>query len=237
VVFSGAMLVMKTRLGVPDQPEVRFSVDDDGLPSEAIDHVVGMLEELVRRGRRISPGQHIQIGWYVVKAVRGDDGCLVLLEPDGSSLPLQFKDGITDTLRQMLLQLWHADSYKIPRDLLQIPSIQQSCLVCHGLTASKGLLLSRSEPSDAMDSGWFVGCDDRAHDHNAPGNLTRISLYDAFVRKPGISPWIGFPLDSLIRLADGEHPEVFIGELECPLQKESFVDRVLHRGAPHGPVS
>ena len=230
------MLLMKTRFNQPGQPEVQFTVEEEGLPRESIDHVVGMFEEIVRRGGSIAPGQHIQLGWSLVKAIDSQTGCLSLVEPDGVSIPLQFKDGLTDALRQMLLQLWHADSFQIPRESLELPSIQDAAIACARLSAGDDLVMSRSEPAGKHDSGWFIGCGDRAHDHHDPRELVRMSLYHAFTRQPKIAPWAGFPVGTTVRLAPGEHPQVFIGEHECTLVPESFLDQALHapgRGHSH----
>lgn len=225
------MFRMRTRFEKPGQKEIEFNVDLEGLPREAAEHIVAMFEDLVKSGREITAGQHVQVGWSFVRVVDAGDGTLTLLEPDGSTLPMQFQDGITETVRQMLLQLWHADSYDFPRDKLNLPTVQHSAVACNRYPAAEGLILSRATPRDPMDSGWFVGCGFRSHDHNDPGELSRVSLYEIFTWQPKIAAWMGFPISSMILLSPGEHPHVFVAEQECVLVEGSYLDRAMHQEA------
>ena len=50
--------------------------------------------------------------------------------------------------------------------------------------------MTRSDPTDSADSGWFVGCLADDHDHQQPANLTRVSLYEAFLRQPAIQGFL-----------------------------------------------
>lgn len=66
--------------------------------------------------------------------------------------------------------------------------------------------MHRMNPSDNLDTGWFLGCTNREHDHDSPPNLRRISLYEAMVkREPSIVPFFGLPTDTKITF-DGRIP-------------------------------
>jgi hypothetical protein len=218
-----------TRCSRAGQREIGFEVDSV-IPEHSAQHVVAMVEGLVNGGAVISDGQTIQLGWMILQVVSQADGSLELHEPDGLVIPIRFKPNITLAVSHMMWQLWHADSYAIPRDTLDIPSILTSAIVCSAYSGSDGLLLTRAEKSDEMDSGWFIGCTDPLHDHNDVANLKRESLYQTFIHRPGIAPWMTFPTGSSVLLKpDQGSPIVCFGDVECTLIEGSFVDVSLAR--------
>jgi len=76
---------------------------------------------------------------------------------------MKFVPGITQTLRQMMLQLFFLDSLGIAREEMKLPSVRQSAVVCKRYKAAKGLVLSRGPAQAQRDSGWLIGCLDEDH--------------------------------------------------------------------------
>lgn len=219
----------------PGQPEISIDVDLNEIPQRPVDHLVQTIEEMIRSGVAIGDEHTIQLGWSLLRVTREQDGSLSLYEPDGASVPMQFKRGITESVRQMLVQLWHVDSYGLERDTIALPSVLHSVIACRHLDLGEGAFLARSAPADAYDSGWFVGCHDVHHNHSEVANLTRISLYEAFLKKPRIAPWIAFPVTTTVLLAPGEHPKVTVGDQQIELVPGSFVDQALHESVKVSP--
>lgn len=85
--------------------------------------------------------------------------------------------------------------------------------------------MHRTPPSDSLDTGWFLGCTNREHDHNSLPNLRRISLYEAMVKhQSGIVLFLGLPTDIKV---------IFKGEVpifkKCDKELSILPDSYLHR--------
>lgn len=212
----------------PGQPEISIDVDLDVIPQKPVEHLVQSIEEMIRAGAKIGDQHTIQLGWTLLRVETEQDGSLSLYEPDGKSVPMQFRRGITESVKQMLVQLWYLDSYGLDRESIALPTIRQSVIACTRLAEGAGLFLARSAPGDALDSGWFAACDDPEHNHNEAANLERRSLYEAFIAKPVLAPWVAFPVTTTVLLSPGAHPRVTLMDEPCELVKGSFVDQSLH---------
>ena len=91
--------------------------------------------------------------------------------------------------------------------------MRQSAIICTRLGQKDGLVMERTEPSDA-DSGWFFGCREKDHEHNEVAELQHISLYEAAVRyAPQVVPYLALPQGALIGVSEGMHTIFQDGEL------------------------
>jgi hypothetical protein len=79
-----------------------------------------------------------------------------------TSIPVQWFDGVTQTLAQLRRQKDVCESVLETRSLC-FPSMRQSAIICNQFGRKPGFVSDRAEPS-ASDSGWFCGCDHQ-HDH------------------------------------------------------------------------
>jgi hypothetical protein len=96
------------------------------------------------------------------------------------------------TLLHLFLQKSVAESLDLV-DEMNIPSLGQSAIACTQFGASEKFVMDRALPKGA-DSGWFLGCADRTHDHQRVENLQRVSLYEAAVRRSDkIIQFLGLP--------------------------------------------
>jgi hypothetical protein len=150
------------------------------------------LEEAVAGGSRFAPEQTVQIGWSVCMVRAREDGTLALFEPDFQSMPVQFVDLVANTLFHLLLQKYVAESLGMS-DAIDIPSLQQSAIVCSNFGKTKGFVMSR-EKEEGHASGWFFGCADPSHHHNSADTLRLVSLYEAAVgHEAQVIPYLGLP--------------------------------------------
>ena len=95
-----------------------------------------------------------------------------------------------------MLQVFMLDSVSL-RQQMQMPSVVQSLIACTRYSAPNFIMV-RSDPTQERDSGWFVGCLDKDHDHNDTANLQCISLYEAYLNQRGIQGFVAFPSGIMI---------------------------------------
>src|SRR5262249_32965011 len=117
------------------------------------------------------------------------------------SMPAVFVDSVSNTLLHLLLQKYASESLGVESEMV-LPSFRQSAIICTHFKKGKDILLSRTEPK-GNDSGWFFGCLYPDHDHQATGNLQRVSLYEAAVSVDDrIIPYLGLPAGIEVHLND-----------------------------------
>ena len=173
-------------------PEFRLWFDTEGTIVSDVHWLLETLEALVALGHRHADGESFQVGWIVCLLRETAESELSLLEPDMGHLPVQWRDSVTHTLLHLRLQRDTFASYFSSADP-SFPSMVESRLVCSRLDATTMPMLSRFDPA-GHDSGWWFGCADPAHDHNDPGELRRVSLFEAIVTVNACPlPWLAMP--------------------------------------------
>ena len=91
--------------------------------------------------------------------------------------------------------------------------------------------MSRSKGSNERDSGWFLGCRDDGHDHNAAGNLRCVSLYEAYLGQRGIEGFVSFPAGAIV-VVDRKNGVTILNKGEpLGIVPGSFLDTWLRRSA------
>ena len=217
-------------------PEFVLEADEAHVPAIYLENVAQTVQRMVAQGSVFRAGETFQIGWMLTRVESyGSAGNpartdrLTLFEPDMKAMPIRFVPGITETLRQMMLQLFMLDSVSL-RAEIDLPTVQQSLVACTRY-AEPAFYLSRSEPTDPNDSGWFVGCLADDHDHHQPANLTRVSAYEAFLRQPAIQGFLAFPRESLIAIDPRAGVRIYRGERELQVEAGSFLDAWTKRHA------
>jgi hypothetical protein len=84
--------------------------------------------------------------------------------------------------------------------------------------------MSRSEGTNERDSGWFVGCRDHGHDHNDPGNLRCLSLYEAYLGQRGIQGFVTFPAGATVVIERKNGVTIFNEGEPLRIVRGSFLD-------------
>lgn len=154
--------------------------------------LIGYFENAVKSGTKFKPGQTVQLGWATLRLTQREDGTLGVLEPD-----LKHELKWTESVDQSLFETWRqkevleslglSDRADFPRQALQ-------AIVCSRVWESTGFLMGRAEASAPTDSGWFIGCMDEAHDHQATEALTVIPLIELAVRLPPLAQFLALPV-------------------------------------------
>jgi hypothetical protein len=200
-----------------------LELEDCGIPEGHVQAVVKNIEDMVAAGSVFEPGETLQVGWMVTQVQRYDATHLTLVEPDLKSLPVSYTAGVTQTLRHLSLQVFMLESVLSAEDM-HATSMLQSVVVCRNYDQSLDFFFDRRTPGDESDSGWFIGCLNKDHDHGEVENLRKTSLYEVLVRQPGIRSFALFPVGTTVIGRDGKHPQVFKeGEL-LPVRDGSLLD-------------
>jgi hypothetical protein len=225
------MELVTTECSEHDHPEVVITFDDTGIPEETGRVLVRTIEQMVAEGSVFRPGESFAIGWMIAEIAEAGEGRLTLREPDLDTAPLEYRDGVTETLRHKMIQVFSGDSYGIERDRLVIPTINQLAIACEKVPESSALLLARNDSSDPDDSGWFALCTDEDHDHEDTGNIGVVPLHELARVRPEIIAWMMFPTGTTLLLEPEEAPLVMLDDVALELVEGSFVDQMLrHQG-------
>lgn len=183
-----------------------------------------LLQDMASSGSRFEPGQTMQAGWSVVRFELADDGVLEFREPDFRSMPVKWVPGLSTTLVHLALHKEIVESV-LPVEELAIPGMRQSCVACSRIGIEPGFYMDRSDPR-GEDSGWFFGCLKQDHDHQAPANLIKMSLYEIVVRRIRAAlPFLAMPLGSLVLLDLGRR-SVSRYDLELEPKPGSLLSRM-----------
>ncbi len=172
-------------------PEFHLKYNSRKVLERDVAWLVRYLENAVVSGEEYAHGNTLQVGWVVVQIREvGASGRLSVFEPDFKGLPIRFTESVTSSLWHLRLQLGAVESLGLQADF---PNSRQSALCCSRLGVAGSDIFLRRDGSEGNDSGWFVGCADSGHDHNEPGNLKRLSLYELVCRYYSVVDFLAFP--------------------------------------------
>ena len=203
-------------------PEFVLEADDAQVPPIYLENVAQTVQKLVAAGSVFRPGETFQIGGVLTRVEPAGGDRLTLAEPDMKSIPIRFVPGVSNTLRQMMLQLFMLDSVSL-RPEIDIPPLHHSLLTCtrHGEPA---FYMTRSAPTHEADTGWFIGCLHDDHDHNNAANLRCVSAYEAYLHQPAVAGFLAFPVGSLIAVDPRAGVRIYKGETPLEVEPDSFLD-------------
>jgi hypothetical protein len=205
------------------QHEITVECGDEGYLAQGLKSLLQWIERETAEGRRFLPEQTVQFGWSILEIRQRTDGTVGLFEPDFRSMPVRFVDSVSNTLFHLLVQKWVAESLGLEREL-EIPDLRASAIICTEFGTTEGFVMSRVQPQ-AADSGWFLGCDRKIHDHQSPNNLRRVSLYEAAIRyEDKIIPFLGLPPEIFVGFG-GAAPYFSRGERELMIRPGSYLHR------------
>lgn len=236
--YKRCMELATTRCSEHGHPEIVITYSDEGIPEDSARALIRNLEKLVADGSVFRPGESLAIGWMITEIAETSGGRLTLREPDLDTETLEYRDGVTETLRHKMIQVFSGDSYGLEREALVIPTIKQLAVVCEKVPESGGLLLARNDSAEPDDSGWFALCRDETHDHEDTGNIGVVPLHELARVRPDVVAWMMFPSGTTLLLEPGEAPLVLLDDEPLELVEGSFVDQMLrHHGISGDPGS
>lgn len=195
---DGERWAKTTRCGAHGHPEftVRLS---RRLPIPNLEQaLLGYFELAVAQGTTFRPGQTVQFGWATLRLKQRDDGTLGVLEPDvGETLSW------AERVDQSLLDTWRQQEVARSlglEDALAFPRQSDRAVVCTRVWDTLDFVLARTEPEGPGDSGWFIGCVDAAHDHDAPRELAVAPLIEVAANLPPLTQFFALPVGTDLRV-------------------------------------
>jgi len=175
-------------------PEFRIRVSNKAIPDADVAWFLHFLESRVAEGEKFSGGQSLQVGWMYTKIEDTDDGFLRIAEPDMQQIPVRFIDSVDSTLVHLRNQKDVVESL-VAEVAPEFPSLQNSVVVHVDYKSASRILLTRAEPADANDSGWwFTDLDDKEGSQD-PSRFTKTSLYQLAIDRPDLVKFFAVPAD------------------------------------------
>lgn len=175
-------------------PEFRIRVSNKAIPEADIAWFLHFLESRVAEGEKFSGGQSLQVGWMYTMIEDTDDGLLRITEPDMQQIPVRFIDSVDSTLMQLRNQKDIVESL-VAEVAPEFPSLQNSVVVHVDYKSASRILLTRAEPDDANDSGWwFTDLDDKEGSQD-PSRFTKTSLYQLAIDRPDLVKFFAVPAE------------------------------------------
>jgi hypothetical protein len=210
--------------GLEPHPDLEIAYDPELVLASDIRWLAQLLKQDIESGTRFKPDETVQVGWAFFKLGASGMRTLSVLEPDFQGIPMNFVNSVTQTLIHLRLQKSVLESLSSD-NTLAFPSQLQSCLICRNLYDRAEFIMERFEIS-GNDSGWYLGCNDAAHDHNQPENLKRISLYEVACYRPDCIPFLALPSETSVGVGIRGVSFRFAGE-EIQVRPDSLVEKYL----------
>jgi len=203
--------------------EFAISFDPDLVIRPDVDWLLGCIETAVATGQRFQDGETYQVGWMLTFISRNASDTLSILEPVPSVFPVRLQESVSLALIHFRLHKDVAESVGL-LDLISFPSYTLECVACTHYGSSGGLILDRLPLTRPTDSGWFLGCDDEAHDHQNTSNLRRLSLWEATCKDGRSIPYLALPPRVLVHLGPPV-PQITFNERQLPIARNSYLHR------------
>jgi hypothetical protein len=175
-------------------PEFVLYYDTPPVTPDAVQWLIHYLETSVASGERYKPGETMQIGWMITQ-LADEDGLLCICEPDFRSAPLRWVPSVTQTLVDLFMQQFTAQSAGF-EDEIDVPNWYQVGVTCSRFGEDPLRFCLQRAPGirhNPQDSGWFCGCMFVDCDHDNMENLRLASLYELAVMNRSIVEFLALP--------------------------------------------
>lgn len=208
-------------------PEFQLRVSRPAVPVEDIAWLLQFLGQRVAQGVRFRSGESLQIGWMLTMLQEEGPGrVLRVLEPDMQAVPVHFVDAVDATLVHLRSQQDTVRSVSSPQGWEpDFPSLRQSVVVHQDYREAHRVLLTRSAPADAMDSGWWLTDLEDEAGAQEPARFAKTSLYQLGVDRPDLVKFFAVPAGLQV-VVDGARIGVLGPEGEVPQIPGSYLDQL-----------
>jgi hypothetical protein len=209
------------------QKEFSFAADAASIPADDIEWLKTSLINWVASGERFKPGETVQIGPIVLKTRLASDGTLRLLEPDMKSMPFNYVDSVTATLRLVRRQKDTVESVGT-RDSVAFAPLHLPLMVSSDALNASALVLLR-DTAEVPGTGWVI--------LNANSLLpadkveySAMSVYEAILSRPEIAKFLALPTGYQVVVAGDKDFTISKDGAEIMPKEGSYLDRI--RNAP-----
>lgn len=197
--------------------ELAFNCDIGPVPQPDVDWFIKHLERSVAGGTVFKDGQTMQLGWMLTRFERKPDGLLHILEPDMKSMPIEFVDSVTTTLKDFRRQQDVVLSCAIEGGP-QYPTLQSAIAVSGNYDSARRYFMGRDEPENSF-SGWFF------KDLDASDSEVRlVSLYEFACHRPDAVKFLALPPNHKVVAEADDDIRILSGEQELPVKPGSYLE-------------
>jgi hypothetical protein len=145
----------------------------------------------IQRGVVFQADETIQIGWSIVLLKADLTGALEIWEAETDMMPIKWKRGVNNTIRQLMLQNELCAQLGVEEDY---PSSFQPGIITEEFFdgCSEGFEIARESP-DSGESGWLFRCqgDDLS-------DCRHSSLFEISVNCPSVVPFLALPFGASV---------------------------------------
>lgn len=203
-------------------PEISISVDRR---APDVDWLINSFETEVAKGRVFRAGETVQIGWGLVllcKDVDVDED-LEVWEPDFTSMPIQWRRGANETVRQLTIQRMVVEASGCEP---KFPSLLEACSLDPNCNAADEFVMWRSEPQQ-KHSGWFLA-------EGLGDEVTQLcSLYELSCKIPDVTAFFALPAGCEVRVSR-KRIAIRCAERCVSSDENEFLRRLLTRASRPG---
>lgn len=183
-------------------PEISF-VFAERVPVPGAERLLlDYFESSVAQGVVFKAGQKVGIGGSLLRLFDRGDRTLGVRDvgPDG-------QDAEPESAHRSVMRTWLrqevARSFGLEADF---PATTATAILCtHTDQSTHALLLKRMSPTpNSPDSGWFIGCTDQTHDHDAKDALVVAHILAIAEKYPWLDQFFALPLrtDLVVEMED-----------------------------------
>ncbi|MEO0795940.1 MAG: hypothetical protein AAFX93_12295 [Verrucomicrobiota bacterium] len=173
-------------------------------------------DECISQGTVFKDNETIQVGWGILMLRDNGRNELIAHEPDFVSMPIQWMDSVTNTIRFLSLQRSVCDLIDAG---LEVPSLRQAC-VCRNFSKSSEISLKR-EPDEENYSGWVLDFRD------SDGTEEEMkSLYEVGINDHRLIPFFGLPASASV-LINSQLIQIEFNGLKATSDKDPFLKKLL----------
>jgi hypothetical protein len=167
--------------------------------------LLDFFESSVAAGTRFLPGHTVDFAGSVLSIFPRPDGTLGVAEWSNSA----WVDSVNEALNRAWLRNEVARSFALEA---AFPSQRDKVLICNQIHNSQAsLFLKRDkEEAEAGSSGWYVGCTDKSHDHDASENLDVIPITMITRDFPWLCQFFGLPYGTDLIVEMSSHVSVAV---------------------------
>lgn len=201
------------------QPEISFTVDAI-IPDEDCEWLLKSLHDMVAAGNKFADAQTLQMGWGLLKFVSTDDG-LCLHEPNMQSMPINFIEGVSSTLRHLRAQKDVLDSLAVQAEL-DFPNLVSAIIVHKDYQEIADINLLRETAQERL-SGWWLFDMTNPEQQHENSDFKPISIYELAINRPDLLQYLALPVGAVVSLSENQAVRVFNGDDELSIRPESYL--------------
>jgi hypothetical protein len=188
---------------------VKFPGSEQEARDQSITELLKFIEHyLISESKQILPGQTMRYGWTMLRFVRDEhnlsgQGTEILLIEEMEH-PFSLVDetayvlGVAHTMVLKQVQQEAMRRNRVSGDAVY-PHRSQFALICKRVKPTtiaqlRPLMAHRAWEPDVRDSGWFIGCCDKGHDHDNTDELGRVHLIHLVEHFLALFPYVAMPV-------------------------------------------